>query len=47
MESGRRYFTESCITITTHATITDEYIPSGFTIIITDEIYPSVFDSEF
>jgi hypothetical protein len=24
-EPGRRYFTESCKTITTHATITDGY----------------------
>jgi hypothetical protein len=44
MENDRRYFTESCKTITTHATITDRYIPSVFTITITDGIYLSVFD---
>jgi hypothetical protein len=44
METGRRYFTESCKTITTHATITDGYIPSVFTITITNGIYMSVFD---
>jgi len=39
-----RYFTESCQTITTYAIITDENIPSVFTITITDGIYLSVFD---
>jgi hypothetical protein len=37
MESSRRYFTESCKNITTHATITDGYIPSMFIVDITDE----------
>ena len=36
METGRRYFTESCKTITTHATITDGIYPSVFTITITN-----------
>jgi hypothetical protein len=39
MEPSRRYFTESCKKITTHATITDGYIPSVFTVDITDEIF--------
>ena len=44
MENGCRYFTESCKTITTHATITNGYIPSVFTITITNGIYLSLFD---
>ena len=36
METGCRYFTESCQTITTHATITDRIYPSMFTITITN-----------
>jgi len=36
METGCRYFTESCQTITTHATITDRIYPSVFTITITN-----------
>ena len=47
METGRRYFTESCNKITIHGTITDIYIPSVFTITITDILYPSGFDREF
>ena len=44
METGRRYFTESCQTIITHATITNGYILSVITITIIDGIYLSVFD---
>ena len=42
MASGRRYFTESCQTITTHAIFTDGIFPSVFTITITDGYVPSV-----
>jgi hypothetical protein len=35
MEPSRWYFTKSCAKITTHATITDEYITSVFTVAIT------------
>jgi hypothetical protein len=45
MEPDRQCFTESCKKITTHATITNGYIPSVFTITITDGIYASVFDN--
>jgi len=47
METGRRYFTESCKNITTDATITDGYILSVITITIADGYIPSVFDREF
>jgi len=47
MKPGCRYFTKSCKQITTHATITDKYIPSVFTIAITDGLYPSVVYREF
>jgi hypothetical protein len=43
MEHSRRYFTESCKKITAHATITDDVIPSVFTIDITDIYILSVF----
>ena len=43
MEPGRQYFTKSCQTITTCATITDINILSVFTITITDRIHLSVF----
>jgi len=36
MEPSRQYFTESCKKTTTHATITDKYIPLVFTVDITD-----------
>jgi len=42
-EPGRRYFTESCKKITTHATITDRYIPSMFTITVIDGIFRRYF----
>jgi hypothetical protein len=46
-EPSRQYFTKSCKKITTHATITNGYIPLVFTIDITDETYMSVMYIEF
>jgi hypothetical protein len=46
MAPGRRYFTESCQTITTHAIFTDEIFPSVFTITITDGYVPLVITVE-
>jgi len=46
-EPDRRYFTESCKNITTHATITDENFSSVITITIADGYISLVLDREF